>query len=68
MKINWKKILNPNNIDFKAMENMSKEELNDYTKEIYTSEWAKVYVRYTWLFNYLCTTNVWQYVLVLWTR
>lgn len=66
MKINWKKIFNPNNIDYKALKSMSREESNAYIKEIYASEWAKVYVRYAWLLNYLCMTNSWQYIIVMW--
>jgi hypothetical protein len=67
MKINWKKIFNPNNIDFKTLSKMSKEELDAYTKEIYAAERARIWCQYAWLFNYLCVTNTWQYAMVLWT-
>jgi hypothetical protein len=68
MKINWKKIINPNNIDFKKLKEMPKEEADVYVKEIYASEWAKIWCRYTWIFNYMCITNTWQYMLALWMR
>jgi hypothetical protein len=67
MKINWKKIFNPNNIDYKALKKMNREEVDAYMKEIYVAEWAKIWCLYTWLFNYLCVTNTWQYAIVLWT-
>ena len=66
MKINWKKIFNPNKIDFKKLREMPKAEADAYVKEIYAAEWAKVYVRYAWLMNYLCMTNTWQYIMAVW--
>lgn len=66
MKINWNKLWNPNNIDFEALKKMSPEELNSFTKELYDSELAKIWVRFTFLLNYLCFTNTWQYILAIW--
>jgi head-tail adaptor len=66
MKFNWKKIFNPNNINFSDIKNMSNEEFKAYNREIIQSEYARVWIRYAWLFNYLCMTNTWQYILALW--
>lgn len=68
MKINWNRIWNPNNIDFKKLNKMSREEANDFLKETIKGDLAKMWIRFTFLFNYLVTTNTWQYVLVLWIK
>lgn len=66
MKINWSRLWNPNNIDFKKLKLMSNEELQEYREEILAGEKAKIWVKFAWLTNYLCVSNVWQYIIVVW--
>jgi hypothetical protein len=66
MKINWKKIFNPDNIDFEKARSMSEDELWEYTKEIWLGQIAKWWIKFTYLSHYLNMTGYWQYILAIW--
>ena len=66
MKINWNKLWNPNNIDFKAMKSMGPDELKKYVKNVRRDELNKAWINWTFMLNYLCFTGYWQYILTFW--
>ncbi len=66
MKFNWKKLINPNNIDFDELNRMSPEQQKLSMKEIYKSELTKIWLTFTYTTNYMCMTGTWQYIVALW--
>lgn len=66
MKLNFKKTFNPLNINFEVMKKMTPEQQVEYLKELHKSEFARMYVQWTYTLNYLCMTNTWQYIVALW--
>lgn len=66
MKLILKKLLNPANIDFKKVKSMTPDQQVKYFKEIYEGELSKLWIQLTYTANYLCITNIWQYIVALW--
>lgn len=66
MKLNFKKLLNPSNIDFKELKKMTPEQQIAYLKEINKSNVLKMWGQLTYTVNYLNLINTWQYIVALW--
>jgi hypothetical protein len=66
MKFDWNKLWNPNNIDFKKLNEMSKADADVYLKEIIKGDVDRILVRFVYMTHFICFTNIWQYAWVLW--
>jgi len=62
-KLNWKKLLNPNDIDLEKLSMMSNVEFKLFVADLSKSELIKLWITYAYFLNYICITNSWQYIL-----
>lgn len=62
----FKKLFNPNNIDFDELNKMSVDQRKLFLREIHKSELAKLWLTFIHTSHYMCMTGTWQYIVALW--
>jgi hypothetical protein len=57
------KLITFGRLDIEKIDGMEVDELEEYVR----GEWIKVWVNWSYIFNYLSMSNYWQYILVMYT-